>query len=287
MASTLCYLGDFDSSRQYAMSGLQIWRSDRTKSPVEEIIAPPISCLIYEALSEWYLGEIASSQMNRSEAISVAKELNDMSSLAVALYLAAALASFERNPTDVDRLTSDLIELSTRYNFAFWVPGANVLRGWARSVLGDTAEGVSLIERGVEDYRATGSIAGMPMFLTLKAEALYLADRTSEALETISEAEALAERFEVGWWYAKLRCLRGVLLAALGTDDTRTETSFREAIRIAKEQKAISVMKCAEASYAEYRRQKASGSEGHGFRLPTWSSAGDIEGFLIIVSSID
>jgi hypothetical protein len=36
----------------------------------------------------------------------------------------------------------------------------------------------------------------MPSNLARKAEALYLADRTSEALEAINEAEALAERFE-------------------------------------------------------------------------------------------
>jgi hypothetical protein len=41
-----------------------------------------------------------------------------------------------------------------------------------------------------------------------------------------------------------------------------------EAIRIAKEQKSVSLEKRAEATYAEYRRQKASGSGGRGFRLP-------------------
>jgi adenylate cyclase len=238
------------------------------KFPVEEIIAPPVSCLIYEALSEWYLGDIASSLINRSEAISVAKELNDMSSLAVALYIGAALASFERNPPEVERLTSDLIELSTRYNFAFWLPGANVLRGWARSVSGDMAEGISLIEQGVEDYRATGSIAAMPLWLALKAEALYLADRNSEALEATVEAEALAQRFEVGWWYAELRRLRGVFLAALSAENAQIEASLREAIRIAKQQKSVALEKRAEATYAEYRRQKALGE--HGFRLPLW-----------------
>ena len=32
----------------------------------------------------------------------------------------------------------------------------------------------------------------------------------------------------------------------------------------------ITLEKRAEATYAEYRRQKASGSGGHGFRLPLW-----------------
>ncbi len=53
-------------------------------------------------------------------------------------------------------------------------------------------------------------------------------------------------------------------------DETQIEASFCEAIRIAREQKSVSLEKRAKGSYAEYRRQKASGSEGRGFRLPLW-----------------
>jgi adenylate cyclase len=269
LAATHCYLGDdFKIARQYALRGVEVWRSGGVQTLLEEQMVSPVVARIYEALSEWYLGEVISSQTSIAEAISLAKELNDMSSLAFALYFGGILARFERNPAEVERLASELIELSTRYNFAFWLPGANVLRGWARVVCGDTAAGISLIGRGVEDYRATGSIAGLPMWVALKAEALYLADRTSEALETIRGAEALAERFEVGWWYAELRRLRGVFLAATGAEETRIEPSFQEAINIAREQKAISIEKRTEVSYAEYRRRKASALEGQEIRLP-------------------
>jgi hypothetical protein len=108
----------------------------------------------------------------------------------------------------------------------------------------------------------------VPLYLALKAEALHLANRTSEALEAISEAEALAERFEGRWWSGELHRLRGVFLAAAGAEETQIEASFCEAIRIAKEQKSISLAKRAEATYAEYCRQKASASGGRGFRLP-------------------
>ena len=56
-----------------------------------------------------------------TEAISLAKELNDMHALALALDWAASLAHYERNPAEVERLASDLIELSTRHNFAYWL----------------------------------------------------------------------------------------------------------------------------------------------------------------------
>ena len=82
------------------------------------------------------------------------------------------------------------------------------------------------------------------------------------------EAETLAERSEQRWWCAELHRLRGVFLAAIGTDEAQVEASLGEAIRIAKEQKSVSLQKRAEATCAEYRRRKASGSGGRGFRLP-------------------
>ena len=108
----------------------------------------------------------------------------------------------------------------------------------------------------------------MPQFLALKAEALYLADRASEALEALNEAEALAERFEQSYWCAELHRLRGVFLTAMGADEAQIEASFSAATRIAREQKSVALEKRAEASYAEYRQKKKSGSDGPGFRLP-------------------
>jgi hypothetical protein len=185
----------------------------------------------------------------------------------IRLGWAAGLGYAERNHAEVDRLASDLIELSTRHNFLHWLAGGTIYRGWARSASGDTAEGIRWIEQGIRDYRATGSVLGLPDHLARKAEALYPADRTSEALEAINEAVAIAERFEHGYCSAGLHRLRGVFLATLGPDEPQIEASFCEAIRIAKEQRSVSLEKRAEETYAEYHRQKTSASGGRGFRL--------------------
>src|SRR6516165_12165190 len=81
-----------------------------------------------------------------------------------------------------------IIELSTRHNFAFFSAIGSILRGWAWSASGKAKEGILCIENGIQDYLALGSRLGMPYWLGLKAEALYLAHRTSEALESIEEA---------------------------------------------------------------------------------------------------
>ena len=82
--------------------------------------------------------------------------------------------------------------------------------------------------------------------------------------------EELIERFENRYWCAELHRLKGVFFTAMGADNTGIEAAFCAAISTAKNQKSISLEKRAEATYAKYRCQKASGSERRGFRLPLW-----------------
>jgi len=268
LAATLYFLGDFEASGQNAMRGVRIWRSRNVESHPEDVDTPVVACLCYKAYSEWHHGEIASCRATIAEAISLAKKLNDTNALAIALGWASCIAYSERNPAEADRLASDLFELATRHNLVYFLNLSAIGRGWARSASGDTAEGISLIEQGIRNLRATGTVLALPRYLARKAEALHLADRTSEALEAINEAEALAERFEQRYCCAELHWLRGVFLATLGADETQIEASFCAAIRIAREQKSISLQKRAEATYAEYRRQKASALGALGFRIP-------------------
>jgi hypothetical protein len=130
-----------------------------------------------------------------------------------------------------------------------------VFRGWALSASGDGAQGILWIEDAIRDHLA-GSRLSMPVFLAIKAEALYLADRAADALEAINQAEAIVEISEERRWCAELSRLRGVLLATLGADESQIEASFRTAIRIAREQKSRPLVARAAATYAEYRRQK-------------------------------
>jgi predicted ATPase len=270
LAFTLTFLGDFEMAREHALRGVKIWRSGVVESPIEEVNAPALSCLVFEAFCGWHFGEIDSCHATFAEAISMARERNDMHGLAVALLIVAILAQLEPNPARTEGFAAELIEVSTRQNFDAWLAWGAILRGWARTASNNTAEGILWIEDGIRDYRTTGSTLGVPYCLAIKAGALHLADRTSEALEAIGEAEALIEMTEERWCSAELRRLRGVFLAALGAAETEIEALFRAAIRIAKEQKSISLEKRAEATYSEYRRQKARGSAGRGFRLPLW-----------------
>jgi adenylate cyclase len=268
MSNTSFWMGDFEAARQNQKRVVTILRSGHVWSQFEEVDSQAVACLCHEGLFRWHFGKASASRAPIAEAISMAKDLSDMHGLALALFFAAMLGYFERKSSEVERLASELIELSTRQYFRHWLALGSAYRGWARSASGNPAEGISWIENGIRDYRAIGSTLFMPLCLVLKADTLHLADRTSEALEVINEAEAMAERFEQRYYCAELHRLRGVFLAAMGAEETQIEAAFQAAISVAREQKSISLAKRAEATYAEYRRQKASGLGGRGFRLP-------------------
>jgi serine/threonine protein kinase len=267
LAGPLYFMGEFEAAYQRATRGVQLWYSGSIPSQLEETM-PAVICQCFKALCEWHLGEIDASQTTMAEAISIAKELKDMYALVEALFFATMLDHFGLKAVEVERLASELVELSTRHQFALYAAGGKILRSWARSVSGRTAEGLAGIEGGIRDWRATEAILFMPYWLHIKGETLYLADRTAEALKAIKEAEALAERFEQRCWSADLHRLRGVFLAAIGADEAQIEASFCAAIETAKEQKSTSLAKRAEATYAEYRKQKANASAGRGLGLP-------------------
>ena len=255
-AVTLYFLGDFESARRHAMLGVKIWPPGGVHSPVEDIETPAVTCRCLEALLDWHAGDFTSCHIAIAEATSLARQLNTNYATVMALWYAAVLAQFESKPADLERLASDLIELSTRQNFPYWRAIGGIFRGWARSLSGDQ-EGISWIEEGIRDYQATGSMLAMPYYLALKAEALQIADRNADALRAISEAMAIAERTEERWWLAELHRLRGLGLANVGANRTDIEEALREAVDIAERQKSISLARRAEATYAEYGRQQA------------------------------
>jgi serine/threonine protein kinase/tetratricopeptide (TPR) repeat protein len=268
LAATHYFLGHFESAREHAISGVSTWKLQGSPFHPEDVDTPIVGCFCYKAFSEWHLGETESCRTKLEEAISLAKELKDIHALTLALGWAMGLAEIEHNPTEVERLASVIMELSTRDNFAQQLAAASIHRGWVRSVSGDTTEGIASIEQGIADVRATGTVLSLPYYLTLKAEALYLADRNSEALETIDEAQKLIERFEERQWSAELHRLRGIFLVAMDAGESQIETSFCEALRIAREQKSIALARRAEATYGEYRQRKMDAPSGRELRLP-------------------
>jgi hypothetical protein len=197
------FLGEFTHARRETASGVRLWQSGVKKSELKELDEPIIGCLCHQAFCAWHSGQIASARATMREAIVVAKRLKNTHGIAVALHHWATLSYMERNPTQAAQVASELVELSTRQHFPHFRAWGTALLGWTRSVAGLFTQGISWMKDGIEELRTSGTLLPMPSLLAPKAEALYLANRTAEALDTIEQAEALVEKTEAPWWSAE------------------------------------------------------------------------------------
>jgi hypothetical protein len=268
LAVTHYYLGDFTHARQEAASGVRLWHSGVEKSQLEELDEPIIGCLCHKALCEWHWGQIVTAHTTMREAVLVAKRLKNTHGIAVALHYSSTLCYMKRDVIEAERVSSELVELSTRQHFPHFRAWGIALLGWTRSVASLFTQGISWLDDGIEQLRANRSLLPIPSLLGAKAEALYLANRTAEALDTIKQAETLVERTEARWWSAEFYRLRAIFLTALDVEEAEIERAFHDAINTAKQQKSTSLRKRAETSYAEYRRRTTNTPAEHGFRLP-------------------
>ena len=94
--------------------------------------------------------------------------------------------------------------LSERYGFAYYPEWGLVLGGWQRG----GPEGIALIRRGIENLRRQLSLARMPYWLSLLADAQARSGAVAEAVATLDAAHTSASSRGDLWWLPEITRMR-------------------------------------------------------------------------------
>jgi predicted ATPase len=147
-----------------------------------------------------------------------------------------------REAQAVQERAEALIALSTEQRFPYWLPYGTILRGWALTAQGRGAEGIAQMLQGLAAYQATRSKLNRPYFLALLAEAYGKVGQPEEGLTMLVEALALVDSTGERYWEAELHRREGeLLLMQQGQKVGEAEECFRQALDIARRQKAKSL----------------------------------------------
>jgi predicted ATPase len=188
------------------------------------------------------LGYLDQSRARGDEALAAARRLAEPFTLAHALEASVRdivrvgrsdIASVSAAMTRAEALEALVAEQNFR---GFWGT-ALMFRGWCRAAMGQTQEGVALLEEGFAAYRKSGWRFLVPWFLSLLADAYRQAGRTAAALARLDEALDATNAHQERWFEAEIHRLRGELLRDRG-DRAAAATCFRTAIDIARHQNA-------------------------------------------------
>jgi predicted ATPase len=202
---------------------------------------PGTCCLGYAACTLWLLGYPEQARRRSQEMLTHAQALSHTFSIAFAQNLALRLHRFLREWQTVLEQAGVLMTLVSEQGYAQLVAACVRDQGMALAAQGQVAKGLTMFRQGLMDYRATGAVYYVPLFLVWLADICGQAGEVEEGLLALTEALTVIETTGERVAEAELYRLNGELLLQQSPDNaTEAEACFHQALSIAQSQQAKS-----------------------------------------------
>lgn len=225
---------------------------------------PGMAALCIKAWVLWLLGYPDRALESANAALRLARGAAEthLYSLAYGLTWVTTLHQFRRDLPQVETLARENCDLCEAQNFQYPLAKAQSHRGWALVEQGQVEEGAAQIQEGLARLDSTQGRWEAPYFMSLLAEAHAKAGRAQEGLELLAGALAMVEETAERFWEAELLRLTGELL--LQQDQrAEAESSFRQAIDVARGQQARSLELRATTSLCRLWQREDNRAEAH------------------------
>lgn len=241
LACSLFHQGQLALSLKHAKEGMSRFDTNR-----HSVIAPAygenpgISCAFWAALDLLLTGDETEASVLLQKGIEMSQLSDQQYTLATAYAQAATFHQITRDVGATLKWAELAGETGAQLGYALRVAMGLVFKGWAQAISGDVDGGVTNLKHGIDGARITGACMDRPYFLGLLAEAHTAASQYDEGLDAVDEALADIEDRTLFFYASELHRLRGTLL--LGSKGKKykdqAESSFRQALTVAREQGA-------------------------------------------------
>ncbi len=205
------------------------------------------------ALSLWLLGKPEQAAGRMTKALAVAQSLSHAGSVLHATEIALMFHRFRQDVDEAEKLAEGMIALSREEEFTALEVKGQLFQGWAQGRRGQAKQAIDSLTQGIEALRSIDASEDLPFFFDMLAECCALDGRTGEGLEALDHAFEEANRTASHFWDAELFRRRGdLLLQTRGQNQLGAESAFKEALKMAREQKARALELRSATSYARW-----------------------------------
>jgi class 3 adenylate cyclase/predicted ATPase len=277
LGMTLFFLGEFFRCREYAERGITLYdiQQHRSLAFLYASSDPGVFCQGSAARTLWNLGYPDQALKMAYNALTLAKELAHPYNLASAIHFTAGLHQFRKEEQAVQEQADRLMALSSDQGFPFFLVSGCIYQGWSLAIRGRGEEGLTLMHRGLSEWRAMQAELWQPYFLALVAETYGMMQRVDEGLSMVVEALAVADKTGECFYEAELYRLKGALTLqsksspreVTGKSQTSLEAEaeecFWKAIEIARHQQAKSLELRTVMSLSQLWQQQGKQKEAH------------------------
>jgi serine/threonine protein kinase/predicted ATPase len=261
MGPILIHLGEFENAVEHLETRVSSY--DPAKEAGNRLAYGAFMPGAWLALAEWLLGRPDEALETNRIAREFAAQQQNPFAVAYGESLTAWLHQYRGDATMVRKHADAAIELARAHGFAQWRAIGTMLSAWSVAALDDPDAGRTMLTRGIEGFRRTGSELNLPHFLSLLADAHMRAGDPKAGLAVVEEAIAAAAKNDDRVWEPELHRLKGEMVLRAG--DSRadgvsareaSEAAFRTAIDLASRQKSRSLELRAAVSLARLLAQE-------------------------------
>jgi DNA-binding SARP family transcriptional activator/tetratricopeptide (TPR) repeat protein len=263
-------LGEFATARAlFEQCGALRDSAHRTMFASLTVGDPHATCLAYLALGLAFLGYIDQARVRMDEALADARRIDSYTRVWI-LNTACGVETIAGLACEAREHAEQVVALSNEHGFTYWMNMGLLAHGRSLTGLGQAQAGLALVSRGLSGLRATGAIVNTPWALCLLAEAYAKVRQFDDGLQCFVEALQLIDTTDERWWEAELHRLRGDLLIAKD-DQAAAEQSYRQAMAVAKRQRAKTFELGAATRLAQLWRDQGKRDEARDLLAPIYS----------------
>jgi predicted ATPase len=190
----------------------------------------------------WLQGFVDQAIDQAQASLEAAQATNDKLSLCWVLHYALyPVTLMTGDLTAAERAAAMVYDFASNLNAAFWRIVGQCLRGKLLIRRGEFATGSVLLRTALDTCDSTGWTIGYPELLGALAEGLAGLGQITDALATIDQALAKADRDSELWYIAELLRIKGELLLQQAQDQSipAAEGCFQRALETARQQGAL------------------------------------------------
>ena len=257
LENTLLHLGELVLAQQHSEQGITFYDPKLHSSYTSRYgHDPKVASLSHSSRILWLLGYPDQALQRSNEALAVADISTHRQSQAFALFLAAYLHECRGEWPMTQERSEAAINIARELELANWPTWSTIMRGRALAEQGHVGEGIVLVQESLAALRTMGSEISRPHFLAFLAEALSQDGRVEEGLALLAEAHEATNSTAERYYEAELYRLKGDSLLMQDSSSGEAEACFRQALKIARRQRAKSLELRAATSLSRLLRRQ-------------------------------
>jgi class 3 adenylate cyclase/tetratricopeptide (TPR) repeat protein len=269
--SIVFHLGDFTGTRSWMERALALCDLTPPSFYSTWLTDPKVWAHTFSFRSIYYLGHFEQARLRFHKAMMQARQRSHPYSLAYMLGIGLWCdVHIQLGPEALQKKADRLAAVCREQCFPHWLALAAFHRGSSLVRLGRTDEGLAIQAEALASYRNTGTALDLSSLFNSLADSYRLARRPMEGLRQLEEAVRHIEVTQERWCEAETHRVRGQLLDALG-DSTAAETSFHQALTVARNQNAKLWELRAATSLAHLWRDRGKHTEAHDLLAPVYN----------------